>query len=336
MAGQNEGAESARDRARIVKVEKELDALRRELQTMKKQLELEVRRRNLERDAEARNTELRKQVHRIGGVLLATLASQLSTIDGLYAATPPVERLAGDELPAAPRWADFEPRDLGIRDRFGHRRRAAEEEAEQNYEAARRAWKQQCIQANKRHAERVEQVAAAHRRRVQELVDAALRRDATAVEQLAHDLLHQSKPLVGLLADISRKYDPETRELALNVKLPGRNVIPTELEWIAESPWRDVRAAPRSDCDVAALYIDLAGQVALAVAVTSLRAFDGAVVDVVRVTSCDSDADISWDDKCIVEVAVPRAALADMEAARLAPQDWLRKLSATVAYAPPE
>jgi restriction system protein len=224
-----------------------------------------------ERDAEAvrRQTELDARLTALAGVLRAVVAFPIPTLSDLRDLPPEVEPEPFDEEP--PRWADFAPPEPGLLGRLGHNRAVAQARTRFDEEFAE--FERRRAAAAERDRTRAAAARADHERRIDELVAAAIGGDPDAVPELTAALLRTVTPLRRLVRSGRAVHQPEAAELAVEVELPGTDVVPVEREWRHVVTRRTVAPIDRKPADRAALYADLIGQVTLAVLAICFRAF---------------------------------------------------------------
>jgi restriction system protein len=255
-------------------------------------------------EAAERQAELDARMAELTGVLRAVVAFPVPTVDELRGSPPEVEPEPGDEQP--PRWSDYAPPEPGLFGHLGHRR--AEAGARARFDEAYAAFAGRRAEAAARHDARVARARAEHERRIDGLVAAAHRGDQDAVPELAAAVLAAVVPLRDLVRGGDGVYRPDARELAVDVRLPDRDVIPAERRWKYVGTRRVVEAEPRRDAP--ACYVDLVGQLVLAVVATCFRAFPPQVVDTVTVNGYVVDTDPSTGRParpCVVTVNAARS-----------------------------
>jgi restriction system protein len=266
-----------------------------------------------ERDAEAvrRQTELDARLTALAGVLRAVVAFPIPTLSDLRDLPPEVEPEPSDEEP--PRWADFAPPEPGLLGRLGHNRAVAQARTRFDEEFAE--FERRRAAAAERDRTRAAAARADHERRIDELVAAAIGGDADAVPELTAALLRTVTPLRRLVRSGRAVHQPEAAELAVEVELPGTDVVPVEREWRHVVTRRTVAPIDRKPADRAALYADLIGQVTLAVLAICFRAFPPGLVDAVTVNGHITATDPATGrpaHPCLVTVTAARSTFAEL------------------------
>ena len=229
-------------------------------------------------EAERRNAALGDELASLAGVLSAVVAQPPRTLSALRSQVPfiafePPESDAGQSRPT---WRDFAPPEKGMFGRWKYERAVA---------AAQAAFMRACQEHDRLRAETLAtarrahdaQMALArheHEQRCDEMAAAVGRSDPDAVAELVGAVLHATPPFAGLLAGGRAVYQPEPREVVMEVELPDTDVIPAERCWRYVAVRRVVEPQPRPPKDAAQLYADLIARITLAVMHACFSALD--------------------------------------------------------------
>ena len=266
-----------------------------------------------ERDGEVtqRQAELDARIAELTSVLRAVVASPIPTITELRAAPPEIEQEPFDEEP--PRWTDFAPPEPGLLGRLRHNR--AVDEARTRFEQAFAAFDQRRAAAAEQHRACATKARAEHQQRIDGLVTAAHSGDPDAVPELTAAALGTVASLQEILRSGRAVHQLEAAELAIEIELPGTDVIPVEREWRHVVTRRAVIPIDRKPAERAALYADVIGQVTLAVLATCFRAFPPGLVDTVTVNGYITATDPATGGPahpCLVTVTAARSTFAEL------------------------
>jgi restriction system protein len=169
--------------------------------------------------------------------------------------------------------------------------------------------------AAERDRTRAAAARADHERRIDELVATATGGDPDAVPELTAALLRTVTPLRGLVRSGRAVHQPEAAELAVEVELPGTDVVPVQRGWRHVVTRRTVAPIERKPAERAALYADLIGQVTLAVLAICFRAFPPGLVDAVTVNGHITATDPATGrpaHPCLVTVTAARSTFAEL------------------------
>ena len=266
-----------------------------------------------ERDAAAscRQAELDARLTELTGVLRAVVAFPTPTMSELRDFPPEVEPEPFIEEP--PRWADFAPPEPGLLGRLGHNRTVVE--ARTRFDERFAEFESRRAAAAERHRARATEARADHARHIDGLVAAAYGEDPDAVPELTAALLRTITPLHGLIRSGRGVYQPDAAELAVEVELPGLDIVPVERAWRHIVTRRAVLPIERKPTERAALYADVIGQITLAVLTTCFCAFPPELVDTVTVNGHISATDPATGrpaHPCLVTVTTARSTFAEL------------------------
>ena len=144
-------------------------------------------------------------------------------------------------------------------------------------------------------------------------------------------------PLCDLVRGGDGVYRPDSHELAIDVELPGKDVVPREKRWKYVVTRRVVESEPRKD--TAAVYLDLVGQLVLAVLTSCFRAFPDEIVDTVTVNGHVVDVDPATGRRvrpCVVTVNAARSTFEELQldSPKLPARRCLDELGAVVSPDP--
>lgn len=165
------------------------------------------------------------------------------------------------------------------------------------------------------------------------------RRAPESVAELVGAAVHALPPLVGLLVGGQAVYQPEPREVVVEVDLPDIDVVPVERAWRYVAAHQRVEPLPRADKDKARIYADLIARITLAVMHACFAALDADVVDTITFNGHVRTTDRATGraaHPCLITITAARSTFVELhlDHADLDPEQCLRFLGAELSPHP--
>jgi restriction system protein len=294
-------------------------------------------------EAAARTTALTDELVGLTELLPAVVGSAPRTPGFLSGRVPVVEFVPPDleGVGRRPSWADFAPPEAGL---FGRRKyERAVAEAQAALAAAGADYDRRCAElvdaARRAHEAGTARARREHEQVWDQLVDGVRRHDPDAVAELVGAVIHALPPLAGLLAGGRALYQPEPREVVVEVDLPDVDVVPAERGWRYVVAHQRLDPLPRPDREKARLYADLISRITLAVMHACFQALDPELVETITFNGHVQTTDTATDrpaHPCLITITAARATFAELrlDHEKLDPPECLRFLGAELSPHP--
>jgi restriction system protein len=294
-------------------------------------------------EVEARTTALADELARFTSLLPAIVALPPQTFALLREQTPSSEFVMPD-LEAAgrrPAWPDFAPPEPGLFGRRKHERTVAEAQAALT--RAGQEYDRRCADlidsARRAHEAESAQVRQEHEQRWNELEAGVTRRDPESVAEFTGAVVRALPPLVGLLTGGRAVYQPEPREIVLEVDLPDIDVVPKERAWRYVAAHRRVDPVRRADKDSARLYGDLVSRITLAVMHACFQALGEDLIETITLNGHVRTTDTATGRNahpCLITITAARPTFDELrlDHEKLDPAECLRFLGAELSPHP--
>lgn len=294
-------------------------------------------------DAEARTAAVVEELAAFVDLLPAVVGLTPRTIGFLRRSVPVGEFVAPDVdgLGRRPSWADFAPPEPGVFGRRKYERTVAEAQAA--LAAAGRDHDRRCAQlvatARRAHDAEAARTTQEHEQLWDQLAAGVEQRDPDAVAEFVGAVIHALPPLAGLLAGGRALFQPESREVVVEVDLPDVDVIPADRGWRYVATHQRVDALVRPDREKARLYADLISRITLAVMHACFQALDPGLVDTITFNGHVQTTDTATGrpaHPCLITVTAARGTFDELrlDHEQLDPPGCLRFLGAELSPHP--
>jgi restriction system protein len=195
--------------------------------------------------------------------------------------------------------------------------------------------------AQRVHDDAVSAARREHDRQWDLMSDGLRRRDPEAVSEFIGAALLSVAPLAQLISGGRAVYQPDAREVVLELELPDTDAIPAERGWRYVATRKALEPQPRTAKEAHRLYADLISRIVLAGMLACFRATEGHLVDLVTANGHVRTIDPATgrpDFPCLVTVTASRETFDGLvlDNDRLNPASCLAALGAELSPHPYE